>query len=307
MEATAAKKSIVIQFLLLSTVWGASFLFIKTSVGGISPAQLMSVRLLLGATFLILVMLMTKRRWPRELRTWGFFLLIGIFLCVLPFMLYAYAGKFLPSGLMSIYNASTPIAALLVSLVLLPEERLTGRKIMGLFVALFGVVVISAPWTLSFESGSDMLLAQLAPLASNTCYAIGLVLGRKVLRTGKYDATTVAASQIVSAAALGLLVAPFLGGLDPVQLTPQIVLSMLILGIFGTGLVYIWNNNVIKSWGATMASTSTYVIPIVGVILGIIVLQEVLTWNEPVGGVLVLLGILVSQGRLLSRRTPVGP
>jgi drug/metabolite transporter (DMT)-like permease len=84
-------------------------------------------------------------------------------------------------------------------------------------------------------------------------------------------------------------------------------LSIGTLGIAGTGLAYIWNTNLIQSWGATKASTVTYLIPVVGVLLGIVVLGERLSWNEPVGALLVIAGIALSQGRLPRRRPVAEP
>ncbi|MGV9867695.1 DMT family transporter [Rhodococcus koreensis] len=298
-HATGRTRQVAAQFIALSFAWGTSFLFIKVSVGGLSPAQVMIGRLTLGAAFLIAVMLFTRRRWPRDARSWGALVVISVFLCVAPFTLYAWSGQYIPSGLSSIYNATTPIAALLVSLAVLPDERLTRGRTAGLLVAAAGVLVVAAPWDIALtpEHG-PVFVAQLACLGANLCYGIGFVLSRRLLRTNQHDATTIAASQICLAAVLGLAIAPFIGGLEPMDLNPPVITSMLALGVIGTGLAYIWNTRVISAWGATAASTVTYVTPIVGVVVGIFALGEVLHWNQPAGGLLVLLGILISRGRL---------
>ncbi|MET7331975.1 DMT family transporter [Nonomuraea sp. NPDC005650] len=302
-DSTARAGSVGAQFVALAIVWGASFLFIKVSLEGLSPAQVMVGRLALGGIFLAAVMLATRRRWPRDVRTWGSLAVISVFLCVAPFLLYAWAGQYIPSGLSSIYNATTPIAALLVSLIVLPDERLTRARTAGLLIAAVGVVVVAAPWSTVGEAhGGPLFLAQLACLGANLCYGIGFVLSRRLLRTNRYDPTTIAAGQIVLAAAIGLVLAPFIGGFEPVLASPSVVTGLLALGVIGTGLAYIWNTRVIAAWGATAASTVTYVTPVVGVILGILVLGETIHWNEPAGGLLVILGILISQGRLTPRR-----
>jgi len=77
------------------------------------------------------------------------------------------------------------------------------------------------------------------------------------------------------------------------------LLSMLALGIFGSGFAYIWNFKLIKEAGSTIASTVTYITPLVAVIMGLIFLNEPLTWNEPIGGLVVLLGAAISQNRLV--------
>jgi drug/metabolite transporter (DMT)-like permease len=87
-----------------------------------------------------------------------------------------------------------------------------------------------------------------------------------------------------------------------VSLDLSVVLSLAVLGVVGTGLAYLWNMNVLLAWGPTATSTVTYITPVVGVALGILVLGETLHWNEPAGAALVLLGVLLSQGRRRAAR-----
>ena len=105
------------------------------------------------------------------------------------------------------------------------------------------------------------------------------------------------------AAAIMVLLTPVLV-LTPVTLDPWIVVSILLLGCLGTGVAYIWNQNTVRAWGPTRASTVTYITPLVGVLLGVIVLGEHLSWNEPVGALIVFLGILLAQNRLRRRARP---
>jgi drug/metabolite transporter (DMT)-like permease len=112
--------------------------------------------------------------------------------------------------------------------------------------------------------------------------------------------------QVGLGAAVMLLAAPLVAS-QPTQLTLRVTLSILALGVVGTGLAYVWNTNVVAGWGATNASTVTYLTPLVGVALGNLILSERVSWNQPVGALVVVLGILVSQQRLPAvrrRRTP---
>jgi drug/metabolite transporter (DMT)-like permease len=77
-----------------------------------------------------------------------------------------------------------------------------------------------------------------------------------------------------------------------------------LLGCLGTGIAYVWNQNTVRAWGPTRASTVTYITPVVGVILGILILGETITWNEPIGALVVFLGILLAQDRLRRRARP---
>jgi drug/metabolite transporter (DMT)-like permease len=93
--------------------------------------------------------------------------------------------------------------------------------------------------------------------------------------------------------------------LSPVHLDTPVILSLLALGCLGTGIAYVWNQNTVRAWGPTRASTVTYITPVVGVILGVLVLGETVSWNEPVGALVVFLGILLAQDRVrLGRLSP---
>ena len=104
-----------------------------------------------------------------------------------------------------------------------------------------------------------------------------------------------------------LVLAPFTAT-APVHLSWRVVGSVAALGVLGTGLAYVWNTNVVASWGATNASAVTYLTPVVGVALGVVVLGEAVSWNEPLGALIVIAGIAVSQGRVkaLRHRTASG-
>ena len=114
--------------------------------------------------------------------------------------------------------------------------------------------------------------------------------------------TTFAFLQVGMGGAVMLLLTPLLA-VGPVRLDVAVVVCLAILGILGTGLAYVWNIGVIRAWGPTNASTVTYVTPVVGVLLGVLILREPLSWNEPLGALVVMVGILLAQGRVrMSRR-----
>jgi drug/metabolite transporter (DMT)-like permease len=290
--------SVGAQYLGAAAVWGASFLFIKVAVGGLSPVQVVWGRLVTGAAVLALIMLISGRRWPRGLTVWGHLAAIGALMCVAPFLLFSWAAQYLPSGMSSIYNATTPIATMLVALAVLPEEKLTRLRTAAIVVAAGGIVLVLAPWNLAGAYSPEFLVAQFACLGGTMCYGFGFTYTRRFHRDHDYDATTVAASQIGAAALIMMAMTPMVISSGPITGTPEIIASILLLGGLGTGLAYIWYNNVINAWGATIASTVTYLTPIGGVALGLLVLSESMHWNEILGAVIVILAILVSQGRI---------
>ncbi|MDQ2836332.1 MAG: DMT family transporter [Actinomycetota bacterium] len=293
------RAGVLTQFVALSLVWGASFLFIKVGLEGLSPAQVVLGRLLTGAIALLVVAAVTRQRLPRELVVWAHLAVLAVLLCVLPFTLFAWAEQRVPSGLASIYNATTPLMTMAVALVALPGERLTRSKLAGLLAGFVGVLVVLGPWR-GLTGGQGW--AQAACLLATLSYGVSFVYLRRYVSPRGLPAVQVATVQVGLGAVLALLLAPFTAT-APIQLTWRVALSITALGVLGTGLAYVWNTNVVAGWGATNASTVTYLTPIVGVALGIALLGEAISWNEPVGALVVVLGIAISQGRLQRRRT----
>jgi drug/metabolite transporter (DMT)-like permease len=237
-------------------------------------------------------------------------LVVALTLCVVPFLLFAWAQQYVPSSIASILNATTPLMTMLVAISALPSERPTRSRLTGLLLGFAGVFIVLAPWQ-DFEGGGE-LGGFLACMAATTSYGVAFVYLRRFVAPHGLPAVPVATVQVSLGAAVMLLLAPFTA-FQPVTLTPGVVLSTLALGVIGTGLAYVWNTNIVTKWGATPASTVTYLTPLVGVVLGVTFLGEQLGWNHPLGAIIIILGILVSQERLrpllhhlrIRSRTPV--
>lgn len=290
-----------VQFALLALVWGASFLFIKVGLEGLSPGQVVLARMVLGALTLVAICLVTRRSIPRDLSIWAHLLVVSVLLCVAPFLLFSWAEQHISSGLASIYNATTPLMTMIVAMAALPSEPRTRDRIVGVIVGFLGVVVLVAPWE---GLGNAGLAGQLACLAATACYGVAFTYLRRFVTPLGLPAVTVACIQVGLGALVMVALTPVLA-MGPMHLTWRVVGSMLVLGVFGTGLAYVWNTNVVNAWGATNASTVTYLTPVVGVILGVLLLGEHVKWFEPVGALFVVLGIAITQGRLKRRRPAV--
>ncbi|MBT0994516.1 DMT family transporter [Cellulomonas sp. DKR-3] len=289
------------MYLALALIWGSSFLLIKVALEGLSAPQVALGRIVLGALALLVVALAARRSWPRTRSAWGHLVVLGVLLCVLPFLAFAWAGEHLASGLSSILNATTPLMTAAASAALLPAERLTRRQGLGLVLGALGVVVIVGPWTyLGDLAAAAPFPAVLACLGATACYGIGMTYLRRFVTPLRLPAETVAAGQVGAAAVVMLLLSPVIAR-TPVTLSTSVVVSIVLLGTLGTGIAYVWNTKVVGAWGAQRASTVTYLTPVVGVALGLAVLDEHLEWYEPVGGVLVVLGVVVAQGALRGR------
>jgi drug/metabolite transporter (DMT)-like permease len=296
---------VLVQFSVLGLTWGASFLFIKIGLEGLSPPQVALGRLLAGAAALLLVSLVGRQRPPGEAAVWMHLAVVSVLLCVAPFLLFAWAEQHVTSGLASIYNATTPLMTTLIAVMALPSERPTRMTLSGLLIGFVGVLTVFGPWR-GLGGGDSM--GQAACLAATACYGMGFVYLRRFVSPRGLAAVPVATVQVGLGAVIMLLLAPFTAT-APIHLSWRVLASVAALGALGTGLAYVWNTNVVANWGATNASAVTYLTPVVGILLGIVVLDEDLSWNEPVGALVVILGIALSHGRLkaLFGRRAAGP
>jgi drug/metabolite transporter (DMT)-like permease len=281
-------------------VWGSSFLFIAVALMGMTPAQVAGGRLLFGALALAAVVAIRRERLPRTVRVWAHLSVLSVTFCVVPFLLFAWAEQHVSSGLASIFNATTPIMTAIMAWAVFQVERLRPGQLIGIAIGIVGVVVIIAPGAIADIGGST--IAQVALLGATACYGFSLAYMRRFLGDTGLSGIAFAFGYIGPAAVLMLLLSPVILA-EPMQLTVPIVASIVALGVLGTGLAYVWNQNTLRAWGPTRASTVTYITPVVGVALGILVLGERLTWNEPAGAVIVFLGILLVQERIRLRRT----
>ncbi len=272
----------------------------KVALEGVSPAQVVWARLVLGAATLGVFVALRRDILPRRWRIWAHMTVLAVTFCVVPFLLFSWAQQHVTSGLASIYNATTPIMTAIMAWAVFRVEKLKAAQIAGILVGILGVMVIIAPW-----QGLDLsqsLVAQLAILGATACYGFSLAYMRRFTSDSGMSALVFSFLNIGIAAVIMLLLTPAVA-LDPVRLDPWIIASLATLGCLGTGVAYIWNQNILRAWGPTRASTVTYITPVVGVVLGILLLGEALSWNEPVGAVLVFLGILLAQDRLPRRGT----
>jgi len=200
--------SIVIwgQFFGVAAIWGSGFLFLKLLITEVSIFQLVLARVGIGAVALVIVMLITGRRWPREITIWLHLTALGVIFCIIPFGLYGWGIQYLPSGLASIFNSVTPLGALLIAIVFIPSERLAGTKLFAFMAAAAGLIVIVSPWLIDFSRADpNYYLGQLACILGSLCYANGGVYTRWLLKRTEYDYLTLMGRLEQSASALMLI------------------------------------------------------------------------------------------------------
>ena len=297
MHEGAARRSWLPTFLVLSSIWGSSFLFIKVGVEDFEPFQVAFARCALGALALVAILVVRRDRLPRGRRVWLHLFLIATLFNSIPFALFAFGETKVSSAVAGISNSTTPLWVMVVSLAILPGERPTRQRVLGLFMGFAGVLVVLGPW----RDLGGQLAGYLACFAAAACYGLAYPYTRRVLTDRPESGVALSAAQVL----LGTLqLVPFVAATTspPDSYPVDAVLSLVALGAGGTGIAYVLNYDLIRRAGAQVASTVTYVVPLFAVVLGVVVLGERLSWNQPVGAAVVLAGVALTQDRLSRRR-----
>lgn len=287
----AEKQKWVPTFIVAGLIWGSSFLFIEQSLTFLSPAGVAFWRTFLGAVVLAVVIAVRRYRLPKTLKPWLLMLVGGLFMSAIPATLFGFAQQQVNSSLASILNASTPIFTVLAILIAFPAEKPKPQVILGLLIGLVGVAVVLGVWS---GFGDNDPLAILALLAAVACYGIGSPFIRRFVEPLGLNREVAVFGQVFTSA---VVLAPFYlaGGIAHSEPSAVAVGSILALGALGTGFAYILYYRLLATVGSPIASAVTYVTPVVGVALGVLLLGESLTWHEPVGALIVIAGAWVAQ------------
>ncbi len=285
-------------FLALGFMWGSSYLFIKLAVDDFGTFTLISVRLLIGAAMLWVVVRASGTPLPRERRTYGHLVVMACINIAVPFTLITWAEQSVDSALASILNSTVPLFVLVIAPAFLPEEPIHLNGLIGLAIGFAGVMVLVSP---GLVDAGGSLAGEVALLGSSLAYATGNVYNRRNVRglaplvPAVFQVTF--ALVIVGALAL-LLERPW----DTAHPDPEAWFSVAWLGVFGSGLAYLAYFRLLARWGATRTSMVAYTLPVVGIALGALVLQEAIDVTLIAGTALIIAGVALVNGRWGRRR-----
>jgi drug/metabolite transporter (DMT)-like permease len=277
----------------LALLWGSGFFWLKLALHGLNPLQIVLGRIVAGAAVMLAVVAVGRYSLPRKPAQWAHVTVMAVVANIAPYFLFGWGVERIASGLAGVLNATTPLFTLAFALAI-RSERLSAVRLTGLLLGFVGVVVLAAPQQAA-ALGSP-LPGVGACLLGAACYAASYVYARRFLTGRGLSALVLSTGQLAAGAALLAFAAPVVAR-DPMSLTPTVITSVLVLGVLGTGVAYVLNYQLIADEGAVAASTVTYLIPVVAVVLGALILNELLTWNLLVGAAIVLVGVAVAEGR----------
>ena len=288
------RKSWLPAYLALGTVWGCSFIFIELGLEFLTPFGVAFIRCALGAITLLIFTKIRKVDLPADRKIWQKLWVVAMLLNVIPGVLFAFAQQYVTSVLASIINAGTPLMTLVFMLIVFREEKLKPEQIIGLLIGALGVLTVVGVWK---DLGDNQLVGVIALLIAISCYGASYPYSTRNVIPLKLKPEALATGQLIMAA-VTLLPFFIINGISNDFYRLQSVIAMLCLGIFGSGFAYIWNFAITAAAGSAIASTVTYLTPVVAVIVGFLYLGEVIVWHEIVGALIVIVGALLSQGRL---------
>ncbi|MBE9603508.1 DMT family transporter [Acetobacteraceae bacterium H6797] len=282
--------------LLLSLIWGGSFLFMKMAVAVWPPLTVVLSRVVLAALGLGAALWIKRQRLPLSPALIGAWAVMAVLNNLIPFTLIVWSQKSIGVGLGAVVNATTPVLTAVIAHYATADERLSPRRIGGVLIGLFGVVVLMAPRLTGQALGE--LPGILAALGACMSYALATVWGRRFKRMGV--APLAAATGQVTAAAL--LILPVALILDRPWTLPwpdtETLGAILALGLVCTGFAYALFFRILNGAGANAAALVTQLVPASAVLIGWVALGEVPGLAQWAGMALITLGLLVLDGRM---------
>ena len=286
------------MLLTLSGLWGGSFFFVGVVVTDLPPLTIVTLRVGLAALALWSIALVMGLRPPRNLGVWIAFFGMGLLNNVIPFSLTVWGQTHIASGVASILNATTPLFTVIVAGLLLPDERATPMKLIGVVVGFGGIVVMFGSSTLG---GGENALAQIAVVGAALSYAFAGVFGRRFKRMGVNPIITAAGQVTASSVILAPIAFHIDGLLDFVALGVNSWAAIVGLAVLSTAAAYVLYFKILEVAGATNLMLVTLLIPVLAILLGSLVLGETFEFVHFAGMALIAFGLSGIDGRLWRR------
>jgi drug/metabolite transporter (DMT)-like permease len=283
---------------MLGAVWGCSFLFNAVLIREISPLWVSAGRVTIGAAICWVFFFALRKKFPRDWRLYPQLLLLGALNYAIPFALFPFAEQTVASGIVGVINGMTPMTTVIVSQLWPGGERATWNKSIGVVVGLVGAIILASP---SFGAGaSAQVVGLLAALAATLCYALTLNYAR---RFKDIDSPTIASLSLSAAALMSIPAALLFTGI-PVITRIETWGSLFGIGVFSTSFSFLLVYWLLPRVGATNLSLNTFITPISAILLGVVVLHERFQLVHVIGMVVIFLGLVFIDGRLVKRFMP---
>jgi drug/metabolite transporter (DMT)-like permease len=293
-----AVHAVAVNYLLLlgiGVIWGSQFMFNKWVIVNIPPSTIAACRSLIGALTLSLLIRPGTQGSSRSFlqsfpRAWKLYLIIGLTEAAVPFFLVAWAQVHIASGIAAILMGTIPMFTIILTKLFIPTERLRLGSLLSVIIGFIGILVLIGP-TLVFDL-TNSLMGELAVLCAAFSFSISLILIQRLPNLSPIATSRnilIAASIFLVPAAL-IIDRPWSTDISAIS-----ILSLLILGVFCGGIVYVMYVALVSRAGATFTSLNNYLVPIVGAVIGIVFLGETFKWNVIVALAFIISAMILNQ------------
>jgi drug/metabolite transporter (DMT)-like permease len=288
-KADSRNPNVAVEFallLLLATLWGGSYTFIKLGVATIPPVTLIAARTSIAGLLLLAIMRARGLRLPGDIATWWRFLFQACLNSVIPWTLIAWGERSLDAGLATILNSTSPIFTFFLTLAITRHETLTLRKLFGVLAGMAGICLIVGVQAL--DGLGEQFAAEIATVVATLCYAGGAIFSRGFK---DLDPMAPAAGSLLCGAAI--LVPASLALDRPWTLAPSMnsTLALLGLAVFSTAFAFVIYFRLVLTLGSVGTTAQAYLRVPIGVALGVVFLGESLTSTAWIGLACVVIGV----------------
>ncbi len=276
----------------LAAIWGSSFMFIKLAVVEIPPVTIAAVRIAIAAGILFVIARMAGQTLPHGRGIWVTIVISAIIGNVAPFILISWGQEQIDSGLAAILMATMPLTTVLLAHVFTSDEKLTVRKALGVGLGLAGLLVLMGPDKLAHLG--EQTIRELAVAAAATCYGINALITKRLVHLPR---RILAAVVLLASSVMIVPISLFID--RPWMLSPGTVplASVIVLGVVHTAVATTLLFAIVRRQGASFFSQINFLVPLFGVMWGVLILAERPSANAYLALVLILIGIAVVRGR----------
>ena len=285
------------MLLVLSVLWGGSFLYVKVALAELPPVTVVALRAIFGGALLLILARFRGLSMPRDARTWRAFAVLALLNTVIPFVLIAWGQQSMTIGLAAILNAATPLSTLVLAHFMTDDEPLSGRRAAGVLIGFAGVILLVGPEALSGLGSA--LWAQIACVVATISYGFALIWAR---RLRGLDGVVAASGQFICAAPISFALACLVD--QPWNLPmpgPAAITSVAGLALLSTAAAYVVYFRIMQRYGAGNASLVTMLIPPSAMALGAFFLGESPDMLSLAGFATIVAGLALVDGRLFAR------
>lgn len=277
-------------FITLGAIWGSSFLWIEIALREIGPITLVAFRAFFGLLFGLAVILIQRVPFPRTMKEWTPLIALGMTNIAIPFFLISWGQKSIDSGVASILDATVPLFTILVAHFMLRDDKITTPKVLGLLVGFAGVVVLMSK---DIGASTGSLMGQLAVILACVFYAASSIIAR--IYTEEIPSIMRSMGPLVSAAVVMSISSFIFEAPFKIPTLPITWIALLWMGILGSGLAFLMLYYLIHEIGPTRTTMVTYLFPLGGVTLGVIFLNEQLSWQIVTGAALIIGSLAIAN------------